>query len=200
MLVPVEHLEAMGAQVVDCDRGGDVTFHGPGQLVAYPILDLHARGLHAGDYVRALEECVIRTLAAFGASGERVPGRPGVWAGGGKVAAIGVRIERGVSRHGLALNVSTDLAWFDAIVPCGLPDASATSMRRLLGAAPPFEAVVRAFRDAFAGVFECGLVDVGPAGLGKRERASTGPARTETSAAPARAESRAAAGEGRRGA
>jgi lipoyl(octanoyl) transferase len=172
LLVAPESLTARGAEVLDCDRGGDITFHGPGQLVAYPILDLHARGLHAGPYVRALEQCVLRTLSAFGVQGERVTGRPGVWASPArsadreqpaKVAAIGVRIERGVSRHGLALNVSTDLAWFDAIVPCGIPDAGVTSLESFLGEglgrAPAFEDVVKAFRGAFAEVFECELVE-----------------------------------------
>jgi lipoyl(octanoyl) transferase len=159
---PLE-LEARGARVLDVDRGGDVTFHGPGQLVAYPILDLRpdARAMRAGDYVRALEQVVIETVAACGVRGERVAGRPGVWAGSppAKLAALGVRIERGVSRHGLALNVSTNLEWFEAIVPCGIADAEVTSLERLLGGAPPFEAVVDAFLDAFAHVFDSDLVE-----------------------------------------
>jgi lipoyl(octanoyl) transferase len=159
VLVDPAELRARGAEVIATDRGGDVTFHGPGQLVAYPILDLRRRRLGAAAYVRALEQCVIATLAAFGIRAERVAGRPGVWAPGpAKIAAVGVRIERGVSRHGLALNVSTDLAWFDAIVPCGIADAGVTSMAREPGGAPPFDAVVQAFRDAFAGVFDVRLV------------------------------------------
>jgi lipoyl(octanoyl) transferase len=157
LLAPVDALEARGAAVVDSDRGGDITFHGPGQLVAYPVLDLHARGLRAVEYVRALEACAIETAAAFGVEAARVPGLPGVWASGGKLTAIGVRIGRGVSRHGLALNVDTDLAWFDAIVPCGIAGAGVTSLGRLLGQAPPFEEVVGAFRVAFERVFECEL-------------------------------------------
>jgi lipoate-protein ligase B len=153
LLTPAAALERRGAHVVAVDRGGDVTFHGPGQLVAYPILDLRARGLGPASYVRLLEAALIETLAAFGVAGERVRGRPGVWAGGAKVAAIGVRIRDGVSTHGLALNVATDLSWFEAIVPCGLPDVRVTSLSQLLGGAPPHEAVEETFVGAFARTF-----------------------------------------------
>jgi lipoyl(octanoyl) transferase len=176
VLVDPAKLRARGADVIATDRGGDVTFHGPGQLVAYPILDLRRRGLGAASYVRALEQCVIDTLDAFGLRGERVAGRPGVWtrppAGGAgemaKIAAVGVRIERGVSRHGLALNVSTDLTWFDAIVPCGIADAGVTSMARELGEAPAFAAVAGAFARAFQRVFDARLVDVVDSPLARR--------------------------------
>jgi lipoate-protein ligase B len=156
-LVPPAELRARGASVVDVDRGGDVTFHGPGQLVAYPILDLRRRDLGAADYVRALEQAVIETMARFGVDGERVVGRPGVWADGAKVAAVGVRVQGGVSSHGLALNVSTDLSWFDAIVPCGLRDAGVTSLERLLCAAPHHGDAEREFAAAFARVFDVEL-------------------------------------------
>jgi lipoate-protein ligase B len=142
-------LAARGAEVIEVDRGGDVTFHGPGQLVAYPILDLHARGVGGVEHVRMLEQTVIDTLSAFDLAAELVRGRPGVWVNGAKVAAVGVRVQRGVSRHGLALNVDPDLGWFDAIIPCGIADAEVTSMARLLGAAPAFEDVVIAYRAAF---------------------------------------------------
>lgn len=146
-------LAARGAVVVPTDRGGDITFHGPGQLVAYPILDVRGRSLGAATYVRRLEAVIIDTLAAFGITAGRVEGRPGVWVEDAKIAAIGVRITRGISRHGLALNVSTDLSWFGQIVPCGIPDAEVTSMDRLLGGAPPMREVqdmmVAAFERAF---------------------------------------------------
>ena len=158
VLVSEAALAARGAAVVAVDRGGDVTFHGPGQLVAYPILDLHAREIRPGDYVRLLEQNVIDVLESFGLGGERVRGRPGVWIDGAKVAAIGVRVQRGVSTHGLALNVDTDLTWFEAIVPCGIPDAEVTSMARLLGDAPPFEDVVGAYSTAFERLFDSQLV------------------------------------------
>jgi lipoate-protein ligase B len=153
---------ALPASLVEADRGGDVTWHGPGQLVCYPVLDLHGRGLRAGDYVRALESVVIETLAAWGIEGGRVAGRPGVWVGGAKVAAVGVRIDRGVSRHGLALNVAPDLAWFESIVPCGIEDAGVTSMAWTLRDDPPLTDVARAMADAFARVFGVPLVEVVP--------------------------------------
>ena len=134
-----------------------MTFHGPGQLVAYPILDVRGRKLGAGGYVRLLEAAVVATLEAFGVRGERVAGRPGVWVGGEKIAALGVRISRGVSRHGLALNVSTDLEWFDLIVPCGIVDAGVTSLERALGVAPGMRAVEDAFARAFEQAFEIEL-------------------------------------------
>jgi lipoyl(octanoyl) transferase len=160
VLTPIAELAARGAEVIPVDRGGDVTFHGPGQLVAYPILDLHARAIRPVDYVRLLEQTVIDTLATFNLAAERIRGRPGVWVNGAKVAAVGVRVQRGISRHGVALNVDTDLTWFDAIIPCGIADAEVTSMSRLLPAAPPFEAVVTAYRAAFEHRFASHLVEV----------------------------------------
>jgi lipoate-protein ligase B len=160
-----------GAEVIQSDRGGDVTFHGPGQLVAYPILDIRARELGPATYVRMLEESVIATLAAFGIEGARVARRPGIRAdcGSAKIAAVGVRIRDGVSMHGLALNVSTDLEWFEAIVPCGITDAGVTSMQRLAGATPPHDAVEDAFIASFACVFDASLVgDPAPLGAGSR--------------------------------
>lgn len=157
MLVSDALLAARGAEVVQSDRGGDVTFHGPGQMVAYPILDVRRRGLGPSAYVRLLEASVIETLASFGVEAGRVAGRPGVWTGKDgthtKVAAIGVRIRDGVSTHGVALNVSTDLTWFEAIVPCGIADAGVTSLQGLLGAAPPHVDVEAAFLDAFGRAF-----------------------------------------------
>ncbi len=159
VLAPAEWLAARGARVVRTDRGGDVTFHGPGQLVIYAILDLRARGLGPADYIRALESCVIATANGCGVEAARTPGRPGVWVGGAKIAAVGVRIRGGVSMHGLALNVATDLGWFDAIVPCGIADAGVTSLARELGGAcPPAEEVASAFLDAFAATFAANLV------------------------------------------
>ncbi len=160
VIAPLSDITARGAEVVPVDRGGDVTFHGPGQLVAYPILDLHARDMRPVEHVRLLEQTVIDTLAAFDLAAERVRGRPGVWVNGAKVAAVGVRVQRGISRHGLALNVDPDLTWFDAIIPCGIADAEVTSMMRLLSVAPPFEDVVSAYRAAFEQRFASQLVEV----------------------------------------
>lgn len=158
VLEPEAAIEARGASIVQSDRGGDVTFHGPGQLVAYPILDLRARGLRPATYVRMLEQTIIDTLAAFEVRAERVPGRPGVWVTSAgrdaKIAAVGVRVREGVSTHGIAINVSTDLRWFDAIVPCGIADAGVTSIEALCGAPLQSESMLhRAVEDAFAAAF-----------------------------------------------
>ncbi len=161
VLASEQWLASRGAAVVETDRGGDVTFHGPGQLVAYPILDIRALGFGAATYVRMLESCVIETLATFGINADRVPGRPGVWveAGVSKIAAVGVRIRDGVSTHGFALNVSTNLEWFEAIVPCGIADAGVTSMAQVLGDAPPHKAVEDTFLDIFARTCEAARIE-----------------------------------------
>ena len=154
LLVSRDDLTRRGAEVVETDRGGDVTFHGPGQLVAYPILNLRHRNLGATDYVSLLEETMIRTAAAFGITAGRSPGRPGVWVGDAKLGAIGVRVQGGVTTHGLALNVNTDLAWFDAIVPCGLAGITVTSLRRELGHRLDPEAVEDCLIAAFEMLFD----------------------------------------------
>ena len=157
-------VEALPAPLVDTDRGGDITWHGPGQLVAYPILDLRRRGMGAADYIHALEGMLLDTLAAFGIAAALVEGRRGIWIGPAarreKIAALGIRVQGGVSLHGIALNVAPDLAWFDAIVPCGLEDAGVTSMARVLGRHVTVEAVRIAMRDAFARRFDARLLDV----------------------------------------
>ncbi len=153
LLADEARLQQMGAVVRRTDRGGDITYHGPGQLVGYPILDLHQ--WHEGPrwYVRSLEQVLIETLAEFGIAGERVQGRPGVWAGDSKIAAIGVRISRGITSHGFALNVDPDLTYFSHIVPCGLPGVTVTSMANELGDAPKMERVIDSITAAFARVF-----------------------------------------------
>ncbi len=141
MIASAERLREIGAELVRVDRGGDITFHGPGQLVAYPIVELRDP-LDLRRYVRILEAAVIDTAAAFGVQGMRFDGRPGIWLNDeGKLAAIGVRVKRGVTTHGLALNVNTDLKWFDEMIPCGIPGAEVTSLARELGSSVPMEAV-----------------------------------------------------------
>lgn len=137
-------LAARGIDLVHSDRGGDITYHGPGQIVAYPILDLNALNLGLHDYMRLLESSVIAAVARFGITGARDPGAPGVWVDDAKVCAMGVRVRRWVSMHGLALNVTTDLSRFDMIVPCGLTGRQVTSMERLLGPGCPAVGHVRA--------------------------------------------------------
>ncbi|HYM50795.1 MAG TPA: lipoyl(octanoyl) transferase LipB [Candidatus Limnocylindrales bacterium] len=147
-------LEARGIACLSVDRGGDVTYHGPGQLVGYPILQL-GNPPDVGAYLRGLESCLIAVLADFGIQAARLPGYTGVWIDGErKIAAIGVKVAQGVTTHGFALNVSTDLSLFEHILPCGIPDKGVTSMARELGVAPAMTeveaAVVARFRERFA--------------------------------------------------
>ena len=129
-----ETLQAKGVEVVETDRGGDVTFHGPGQIVAYPIIDLAARGIGVRDYIFRLEGAVIETLKTLGLDAGRDARNRGVWIGNAKICAIGIRVSRHTTMHGLALNVNTDLSFFSGIVPCGLADADVTSVAEELGA------------------------------------------------------------------
>lgn len=149
-----ELLARHGIERIETDRGGDVTYHGPGQLVAYPILDLQRLGLKVHPYVRWLEQCLIDVLAEDGLAGLRDPGATGVWVGAGaaerKIAAIGVRLSRFASMHGFALNVAPDLAHFDLIVPCGLHRPVTSLARELGGRAPAMDAVKRRVSAWFA--------------------------------------------------
>ena len=155
LLVTPQHLLEQGIELVETDRGGDITYHGPGQLVAYPILDLNQLGLRIHPYMRLLEDVVISTVAAFGVTAGREEGATGVWVSAGtpearKIAALGVRLSRWCSMHGLALNVDPDLSHFDLIVPCGLTGRPVTSLRQELGAqCPSMEDVRGALEEAF---------------------------------------------------
>ncbi len=152
-------LRARGATVIRTDRGGDVTFHGPGQIVGYPILDLRRRSIGPATYVRMLEQVLIDALAVFQLDASRVAGRPGVWASGAKIAAIGVRVSRGITTHGFALNVNTDLSYFDHIIPCGLTDATVTSMQRELGTKQDMRSVESSLTLNFSRVFDAELIE-----------------------------------------
>ena len=149
-------LAACGVEIFEAGRGGDITYHGPGQLVGYPILDLRPDRCDVHRYVRDLEEVLIRTAADFGVDAGRVEGLTGVWTGPGrraKLAAIGVRISRWVTSHGFAFNVSTDLAFFDLIVPCGISDRDVTSLKQLGWPGEMVEVedrIVGHFRDVFS--------------------------------------------------
>jgi len=188
VIAPSEELSRRSVEVFDCDRGGDVTFHGPGQLVGYPIFDLRGfpgvdgkrKTLGVIEYVRRLEEVLIRTCADFQIPAERVPGLTGVWAtdepsvaGGatgvparpgeaaeqnnkeaqGKIAAIGVHISRGVTSHGFALNVNTDLSFFNLIIPCGITNKPVTSMQKELGRAVSLQDVAHSAARNFGSAF-----------------------------------------------
>jgi len=146
LLASAEDLARLGVELVHTDRGGDITFHGLGQIVVYPIIRLNEHGLSVGGYVRALENGVITALADLAIPGRRISGAVGVWTGladrPAKICAIGVRIRRGVSMHGLALNVETDMNYFNLIVPCGLAGSAVTSVRKILGdQTPPVDTV-----------------------------------------------------------
>jgi lipoyl(octanoyl) transferase len=160
-------LERAGIAFFPTDRGGDITYHGPGQLVGYPIVDLREWKRDVGAYVRAVEQVIIDTLADYGIAGGRIPGLTGVWVEGRKIAAIGVHISRWVTSHGFALNVSTDLSYFQYIVPCGLTKP-VTSMAQL-GVHATVEEVSRSLAGHFGRVFDC-EIGVGVAvGVGNGE-------------------------------
>jgi lipoyl(octanoyl) transferase len=149
-----EVLEDEGVELFESGRGGDVTYHGPGQLVGYPILDLRPDRCDVHRYVRDLEEVLIRAVTRFGVVSGRLPGLTGTWVGDRKLAAIGVRIARWVTSHGFALNVSTNLAHFDLIVPCGITDKGVTSMVELTARAVPMVDVEDAVAEAFCHVID----------------------------------------------
>lgn len=153
-------LAARGIAVAECDRGGQVTYHGPGQLVGYPILNLSPDRRDVRRYVRDLQEVLIRTLADYGVAGEVREGQAfiGVWAEGAKIASIGVHLSRWLTTHGFALNVATDLSHFAGIIPCGLQQVHMASIQSLTGAAPALPEVAEVCARRFAEVFDRELV------------------------------------------
>lgn len=172
LLVPAEELGRLGATYYKINRGGDITYHGPGQLVGYPILDLDNFFTDIHRYMRLLEEAVIRTLAEYGLRAGRVEGvgsdrLTGVWlsddhGGPRKICAMGVKASRWVTMHGFALNVNPDLTYFNHIVPCGISDKAVTSMQQELGRSVPMDEVASRLRHHLAGLFEMKLLDVRP--------------------------------------
>lgn len=154
LLASAERLRELGVEVREADRGGDVTYHGPGQLVGYPIIDLKPDRMDVLRYLRDLEEVLIQVLEYFGIYGQRREDYTGVWVGERKIAAIGVKISRWVTYHGFALNVCTDLPAFDLIVPCGILGVSVTSMQKELGFAQALEDVAHVVADRMNAVFD----------------------------------------------
>ena len=154
LLASPEFLATKGVELFEVERGGDVTFHGPGQLVGYPIIDLkrHKQDLHW--YLRQLEQALINSLGTYGIVAEQNTGLTGVWTRGRKIASIGVHARDWVTWHGFALNVTTDLSYFDLIVPCGISGVEMTSMARELGADPNAEDVRRTVCESFAATFD----------------------------------------------
>jgi len=161
VLLSADELDARGIEYFETGRGGDVTYHGPGQVVGYPILQLEGERRDAHRYLRDLEEVLIRTLGDFSIKARRHERHTGVWVdhdGERKIAAIGVRLSRWVTSHGFALNVDPDLSFFDTIVPCGIRDAGVTSMSAVTGKSYEVEAVEEALAGRFAELFEVQLV------------------------------------------
>ena len=170
VLASDDFLRQRGVELFECDRGGDVTFHGPGQLVGYPIFDLrsfadeqgHRKTLYPVEFVRRLEEVLIRTCLDYGIPTERVPGMTGVWTQGAqqaKIAAIGVHISRGVTSHGFALNVTNEpLEYFPLIIPCGIATKPVTSLEKQMGTAPQLDDVAHKLTGHFGRVFQSQIV------------------------------------------
>ncbi len=146
-------LSRLGINVCRVDRGGDATYHGPGQAVAYPILNLNYWSLTIKEYLRALEAVLIAQLGEYGLRAERIPGYTGVWVNGAKVAAIGIGVHNWVTFHGIAINVDPDMTHFQYIIPCGITDKPVTSLRELLGTPPPLAQVFTDFERRFRSTF-----------------------------------------------
>lgn len=156
-------LKSKGIQLFHINRGGDVTYHGPGQIVGYPILDLDAFFTDLGKYLRSIEEVIILTLADYNLKGERLKGATGVWLDAGnamarKICAIGIRSSRWVTMHGFAFNVNTDLNQFNFIIPCGIQDKAVTSLQNELGRPVDLEEVKQRLKKHFSTVFNCKLI------------------------------------------
>ena len=164
LLINDQSMQELGVSFYKTNRGGDITYHGPGQLVAYPVLDLEAFKADLGWYMRSLEEVIIQTIATYGLKGERLPGSTGVWldthdlSKARKICAMGVRCSRWITIHGLALNINTDLSFFGHIVPCGITDKGVTSIAKELGAPVDEIEVKREFLKQFATVFNADIL------------------------------------------
>jgi lipoate-protein ligase B len=161
-----EWYEAQGIEVRDTDRGGRVTYHGPGQLVAYPIVSLRPYGDDVHAYVRGLERVTIESLASHGVGARLIDDETGVWVGERKIGSIGVHVSRGVTTHGLAINVNNDLQPFEWVVPCGIEGCQVTSLTRELGAEQDLDAFAATVAERFGAVFERAPVETDPESLG----------------------------------
>ncbi|MGK2862064.1 MAG: lipoyl(octanoyl) transferase LipB [Chitinophagaceae bacterium] len=165
VLISEESLKARGIDFFHTNRGGDITFHGPQQIVGYPILDLEKFYTDIGKYLRNMEEVIIHTLAEYGIEGGRSAGETGVWIDAGirgkerKICAIGVRSSRWITMHGFALNVNTDLDYFNFIIPCGIQGKQVTSLQKELGGAVDIEAVKEKLKQNFVNVFDAELME-----------------------------------------
>ena len=156
-VLPVKQIEELGVEVYNTDRGGDLTYHGPGQLVSYPILNLREFNLGAKAYICSLEQVLINLLSDYEIEASRREGYPGVWTNGHKIASIGVAVKNGITMHGSALNVNTDLDSFSLIVPCGISDVVVTSMEKVLDKKVPMDEVIDSYTKNFEEVFKTAL-------------------------------------------
>lgn len=150
--------EVFGAELVEINRGGDITFHGPGQMVVYPIWDLDVLKIGVAKYVLNMEEAVMNMLKEYGIQSKRIEGKSGVWVGNEKIAAVGIKVSRHITMHGMALNVNTDLSYFSHIIPCGISDGGVTSMAKILGKNLNMVDVVNAFKKEFENIFNVRIV------------------------------------------
>jgi lipoyl(octanoyl) transferase len=164
LLLSESELKHQSIQVFDIERGGDITYHGPGQLVVYPIFDLEQQHIGVRQFVQNIEQCIINVLATYGIQADRISDRIGIWLGIGtererKIAAIGIKCSRHVTMHGLALNINTDLNLFNQIIPCGIPDKEVTSMEKELGRKIPMDEIKKELVKEFSAIFELNLID-----------------------------------------
>lgn len=165
LLLSEVELKSKNIDVFDIERGGDITYHGPGQLVAYPIFDIEKLNLGVKQFVYKVEDCIIQTLEHFGIKGERIEGRIGIWIGKDtanerKIAAIGIKVSRHVTMHGLALNVNTDLSLFNNIIPCGIQDKAVCSMASELGRILDMSDVKQVLLEKFSSIFELKIISL----------------------------------------
>lgn len=166
VLISPEEREKRGIEYFHINRGGDITFHGPAQLVGYPIVDLEKFKTDLGWYLRSLEEVIILTLAQYGIKGERSPGETGVWIDAHikgkerKICAMGIKCSRWITMHGFAFNINTDLDYFNHIVPCGIENKSVTSLEKELGRTIPMDEVKYRVKKNFEKVFDCNLISI----------------------------------------
>jgi len=168
LLASKQELKEKGIDLFHIDRGGDITYHGPGQVVGYPIIDLSRYFCDIHRYLRCLEEVIILALEEFNIHADREEGMTGVWVGGEKIAAIGVRVSKWVTMHGFALNINSDLSMFDRIIPCGIFHKGVTSMQKLLGRDVPLSSVEEKLQQAFCVVFGCQPSQIAPEALTQR--------------------------------
>lgn len=167
ILVSDQYLAEQGIRVYDTDRGGDITYHGPGQLVCYPILDLNGYGRDVHLYARNMEETLIRTLKTFGITAGRKKEYPGVWVESAKIAAEGIGVQHWVTMHGVSLNVCPDMNHFALIIPCGISALGVTSMEEVLGRKVDMDPVRREMRNQFCNIFDLALADISMEDVGK---------------------------------